>query len=80
MDIFLTMHKTDFYQQTVTTLPPPYLVTIIRLDLYHITTQLKKIKGGGEWIKNQEKKTLQLKLEELSENSNILFFTVWNSA
>jgi len=59
MDIFLTVHKRDFYQQTVTTvLPPSYLVTGHQIRSLPPTYTSPKKKGGG-WKGNQGKKTFK---------------------
>lgn len=88
MGIFLTVHKRDFYQHTVTTvLPPSYLVTghqIRSLPSTYTAPQKKREGGGGGGGSRKEnlqrkpskKANLQLKLEELYENSNPFFFTV----
>lgn len=50
MDIFLTVYKRDFNQQTITVVPPPaYLVTGHQIrSLPPADTAKKKEGGGGE--------------------------------
>lgn len=80
MDIFLAIHKRDFYQRTVTTvLPPPYLVTghqIRALPPTYTAPKKRKGRGGIRERKPSKKANLQLKLKELYDNSNTFFFTV----
>lgn len=55
MDIFLTVYKRDFNQQTITVVPPPaYLVTGHQIRSLPPADTAKKKEGGGE---NQGEKT-----------------------
>lgn len=79
MDILLTVHKRDFYQQAVTAaVPPPYLVTGHQIrsqpPTYAAKKRKKKWESGEENLQRKQKANLQLKLEELYVNFNVFSF------